>query len=209
MRSFRHWSTRYIFDRIREIIYHTTHPAYPWLTKEANSILLSHLKKSDTGLEFGSGRSTLWFARRIAILTSVEHDQRWYKRTSKVIKEKNIFNVNYLLFEENRDEEDGEGTKYVGVAERFSKDSLDFVLIDGLYRSACANAVLDKIHTGSLLIIDNVNWYLPSASISPSSRTFAQGPTSELWQKFLEAVRDWQCIWTSSGVTDTAIYIKP
>ena len=144
VRSFRHWTPRYIVDRIREIISQKRHPDYPWLTKSANLMLSSYLKKSDVGLEWGSGRSTLWFARRVSALTSVEHDPLWYNRILKMLKENGISNVTYLLFEKDQDETKGQDSAYVQVVRRFSQNSLDFVLVDGIYRSACSNAFLKK-----------------------------------------------------------------
>jgi hypothetical protein len=76
MKSFRHWSPRYIYNRVNEMIYQRSYPDHPWLTKTANSILVNLLKKDDIGLEFGSGRSTLWFARRMSFLTSIIQNMR-------------------------------------------------------------------------------------------------------------------------------------
>jgi hypothetical protein len=46
------------------------HPDVPWLTRQAVEILEDWLKPGYVGLEWGSGRSTLWFARRVSHLTS-------------------------------------------------------------------------------------------------------------------------------------------
>ena len=86
-----------------EILYQRRHPDHPWLTKSANSILSSYLKDSDIGLEFGSGRSTLWFAQRVSALTSVEHDPLWYSKVSEMLKGNGISNVTQLLFEKDQD----------------------------------------------------------------------------------------------------------
>ncbi len=61
-------------------------PEHPWLTKEASFILVSLLKETDIGLEGGSGRSTLWFARRVKKLTSVEHNKNWYNKILKKLQ---------------------------------------------------------------------------------------------------------------------------
>ncbi len=209
MKSFRHLTSRYIVNRFKELIYHRKHPTHPWLTESANLILKSYLKDSDVGLEFGSGRSTLWFAQRVSALTSVEHNPIWYNKITKMLEENGNSNVTYLLFENDRGEGEGYDSEYVQVINRFSKDSLDFVLIDGIYRSACVNMVLEKIRPGGLLVIDNVNWYLPRESVALHSRTFEQGPASPEWSECLDMMKRWRCIWTSSGVTDTALYIKP
>ena len=78
-----------------------------------------------------------------------------------------------------------------------------------MYRSACANAVLSKIRPGGVLVVDNVNWFLPSTTVAPGSRSLDEGAASELWREFEIAVSGWRRIWTSSGVTDTAFFLKP
>ncbi len=39
--------------------------------------MASWVRPEDVGLEWGSGRSTVWFAKRVAEITSVEHDPKW------------------------------------------------------------------------------------------------------------------------------------
>ena len=60
-----------------------------------------------------------------------------------------------------------------------------------------------------MLVIDNLNWYLPSNTHSPNSRSMADGCSNETWQKVYDEINTWEKIWTSSGVTDTGIFIKP
>lgn len=209
MRSFRHWTPRYIKDRLAEMYYQRSFPDYPWLTKAANQMLDSYLSESDMGLEFGSGRSTLWFAKRSKHLTSVESDEIWYKMISQKLKDAGQHNVDYRLFPKEVADDNGGDAAYVKIIDRFENNSLDFVLVDGVYRDFCALKVLPKIRPGGLLIIDNVNWYLPSNTYSPFSRTFAQGPDGSTWNNVYQSISRWKKIWTSSGVTDTAFFFKP
>jgi predicted O-methyltransferase YrrM len=209
MRSFRHWTPRYIVNRLREMVYHRQFPDYPWLTKQAVEILATWLEPSDVCLEFGSGRSTLWFAARVGQLTSAEHNPAWHGKISAQLTERKVSNVTYLLFDEPDVELAPEPSQYLGVIDSCSDNSVDFALVDGLYRAQCAMRLVAKIRPGGLLVIDNVNRYLPSHSISPLSRTVVQGPATASWVDYLRVVNDWRCIWTSNGVTDTAIYIKP
>ena len=69
-------------------------------------------------------------------------------------------------------------------------------------------AVIPKIATGGLLVIDNINWFLDHPTHSPASR-YKKGPASPTWARLEEQLAAWRMIWTSSGVTDTAIWIKP
>lgn len=209
MKSIKHWSPRYLVNRSSEVMYHRRFPDYPWLTKVANDILSRWLKHDETGLEFGSGRSTIWFAKRLSFLTSIEHDPAWHEKVSAMIKDNGLSNVDYILAEKDTSERDGHSSRYVQTIRGFQSNSLDFVLVDGVYRSSCALAVVDKLRPAGLLVLDNANWYLPCESFSPNSRTQRQGAASPEWSEFVEVVRKWRCIWTSSGVTDTALFIKP
>ena len=206
----RSWTPGYLFSYIWVTIYTIIHPDHPWLTKLANSILASYLKNSDIGLEFGSGRSTIWFAERVKLLVSVEHNPIWHRRVEDVLKKRHIDNVVQILIEKNERCSEGDRLfRYLHTIKAIPDDSLDFVLVDGIYRGPCAVGVLVKIRPGGILILDNVNCALPCKSSSPNSRSLDEGPASQVWTDFLEKVKNWRRIWTSSGVTDTAIYFKP
>ena len=199
----------YVFNRTKLFFYELRYPDHPWLTQQANAILSTLLKPADVELEWGSGRSTIWFSPRIKHLTSVEQDEAWYDVVSRKFKEANISNVNYLLCKVEEEPEKPEKSSYVRVVNNFEKNDLDFVLVDGIYRDVCANAVLEKIRPGGIIVIDNANWYIPCDSISPSSRPKKSTPASEGWARSLDNVTDWRLIWTSNGVKDTAIWFKP
>jgi predicted O-methyltransferase YrrM len=209
-RTFRHWTPRYIIDRLAEKLYRRMHPNLPWLTPQANHILANVLKPSYTGLEFGSGRSTVWFAAHLSFLTSIEHNPQWYCKVSDMLAERRIKNVRYHL----QEKEDGDLTEapdsaYVRAAAEFEDGSLDFVLVDGIYRGSCAYAVVDKVKSGGMIVIDNVNWYLPCTSRAPNSRRSVDGAANEYWAKFFELTQAWRVDWSSNGISDTAIFWKP
>jgi predicted O-methyltransferase YrrM len=209
VRRMRHRTPRYVYNRTRQILYEHDHPDDPWLTPEAVRLLTSMLRPADRGAEFGSGRSTIWFAERVGHLTSVEHDAQWYATVSARLKDRGLTNVDYILAPRDQPAEPGGMSEYARTALTFADGSLDFALIDGLYRGRTASLMLPKIKSGGLLIIDNVNWYLPSRSHAPNSRTPARGPDGPVWAEVAQDLTDWRSIWTSSGVWDTAMYLKP
>lgn len=86
MKSLKHWTPRYIVDRVYMAYYARKENDAPWLTPVANSILNTYLKPTDYGFELGSGRSTLWLARRLGSLTSIEHNPKWADLVEKSIK---------------------------------------------------------------------------------------------------------------------------
>lgn len=210
------WTPRYAFDKLVVRQWERTNPTEPWLTSASVELLKTLLTPRDVGLEWGSGRSTIWFARRVAKLTSVETIESWYRQVLQQLKDAKLENVDYLWCRELPDaalalEE------YVGVVESFSDESLDFALVDGAFRSACANRVIPKLRRGGLLIVDDVHRFVPSNSRSPKARTASDGPRNGIWWEgtegfrwsdFLEGVQGWPHLWTSNGVKDTAIWIK-
>jgi predicted O-methyltransferase YrrM len=205
--SRRHRTPQYIYHRTRQLFYERGNPGNPWLTPDAVRLLGGMLRASDQGIEFGSGRSTLWFAERVAQLTSVEHDALWHRAVSQDLRARGLTNVDYVLAPWDPDEP-GQDSDYVGTLRRFPESGIDFALIDGAYRDHAARLAMPRIKPGGLLIIDNVNWFLPSYSRAPASRSWAQGP-DERWIDIAQDLSNWRSIWTASGVWDTAIFVRP
>jgi predicted O-methyltransferase YrrM len=207
--SIRHWSPRYLWNRGKEKLYRKNHANEPWLAPEAIRFLETYLKVSDIGLEFGSGGSTIWFAERVKHLTSVEHNREWYARITRRLEEKNVTNTVYLFVSKASGNAGGANSDYVKVTEKIPGASLDFVLVDGTYRAQCVLHSLPLLKPGGMLIIDNVNKYLPSKSIAPNSRSLAAGAADTEWNQVLHLLKSWRYFWSGNGVSDTAIYFKP
>ena len=207
-RSRSHRTPRYVYHRTRQLFYERAHPDSPWLTPAAIDLLATLLRPADRGAEFGSGRSTVWFADRVAALTSVEHDPRWHAAVTAKLKDRGIGNVDYILAPEDQPMERGGDSAYARTALSFADASLDFALVDGHYRDYSAKFILPKIKPGGMLIIDNVNWYLPCESAAPNSRTAELGPATGVWTEVWRELAGWRTLWTSSGVWDTAIFVN-
>jgi len=209
-RSYSHWSARYLLNRAREKSFRRQHPDFPWFTPQAIDFLQGYLLPTDAGLEFGSGRSTLWLARRTRSLTSVEHNPEWAEKVRSRIALANLQNVDLIYAPKlTGDQPDIAHSDYVAVTARFEPESLDFVVIDGIYRAHCALRSLPLLKQHAMLIIDNVNKALPSHSISPNSRSIEAGPDGEIWNEVWQQIEPWRSYWTSNGVADTAIFFKP
>lgn len=209
MRTFKHWTRQYVVARLRVIAHEALHPDLPWLTRDFCAFLGHWIKSSDVGLEFGSGRSTLWFARRIRRIVSVEHNRIWHARVSAMVEEAGVRDkVDYRLCEDGNLE--SKESAYVRITEEFDAESFDFVLIDGASREFCAMAAVRLLKPSGLLILDNANRYLPhEAAEAPGSRKPGEGCASEYWEAFASTVAAWRCIWTTDGVSATAAWFKP
>jgi hypothetical protein len=194
---------------LRRRLWRTQNPGMPWLTRQAIEILEERLKPTDVGLEWGSGRSTVWFAQRVAHLTSIEHNDGWYNRVKNILYDKGIENVELLFAPlEAKGQEQPE---YVRVAAELPKASLDFILVDGRLRDKCAELALQLIKPAGCLIIDDAARYIQHPFCCPQSVVTQSGPPSQLWAKIAEELeaRGAETIWTSDGVTATVFYIMP
>jgi len=128
-------------------VYFTFHPDYPWLTPYANAILLGTLKGNERVIEFGAGRSTIFLARRVKLLISIEHDPVWYHRVLSWLKELGLNNVTLKLIRDDKE--------YIDEIRRYPDEYFDLILIDGLHRLEIFINALPKVKDGGFIIFDN------------------------------------------------------
>ena len=199
-----HLSPRYVGARTREAWRRRLAPPAPWLTHQAVALLSDLLRPRDRGVEFGAGRSTPWIARRTAWLTTVEHSREWADLVRAELAKDGLDNVTLAFVSGVGEQPDPED--YLRPLESIAPGEVDFVLVDGIHRAECAHAAVDLLSSGGLLILDNAERYLPSTSKAPGARGMTFLPE---WQDFERKVAVWRRIWTSNGVWDTAIWVKP
>ena len=63
-----HWNMRYGYAKFRRYVFDFLNPSAPWVTKDAIRFLNDNLTDELIGLEWGSGRSTIWFSKRVRFL---------------------------------------------------------------------------------------------------------------------------------------------
>ena len=206
---FGYLSPQCLYGLLRRRLWRSTNPGVPWLTRQAVEILNGRLKPSDVGLEWGSGRSTLWFAQRVEHLTSIEHNDRWYKRIKKALCDKGADNVDLLYAP--LEAEEGGLPEYIRVAAELPKAGLDFVLVDGRLRDQCTEIALQLLKPGGMLIIDDAARYIQHPYCCPQSPHAQNGPPSIVWAKIASELQALgaEAIWTSDSVTATVFYIIP
>ncbi|MFZ2171686.1 MAG: class I SAM-dependent methyltransferase [Methylococcaceae bacterium] len=195
------WTPRYAFNRIKLAFWEKTHNDDPWLTRDSINLLKSILKPSDVGLEWGSGRSTIWFAKKVKRLTSIETDKNWIESVKSRLISLKLNNVELIYAPEK------ESSEYIKKCINIHESSIDFALIDGSHsRELAAGVSIPLLKPGGLLIIDNINWYITSPfGTAPNSVK----ETRPEWRELEDLLKRWRCYWTTSGVTDTAIWFKP
>jgi hypothetical protein len=120
-------------------------PQLPWISYDARKLLTRLLPSDASVLEFGSGNSTLWHARHFQTVFSVEHDRQWHGMVQSMLAKANLPNA-HCFFHEEQD--------YV----RFNETAdlrFDFLMIDGVHRSACAHTALQRAKPDSIVYLDN------------------------------------------------------
>src|SRR5262245_38958640 len=69
----------------------------PWFSYAAIDFLDAHIKPHMTVCEYGSGGSTLFFARRARSVFSIEDNRTWYELVSNRVRQKSLANVTLRL----------------------------------------------------------------------------------------------------------------
>jgi predicted O-methyltransferase YrrM len=189
------------------------HPEAPAIVANAVILLDNWLRPTDRGLEWGSGRSTIWLASRVAHLLSVEHNPVWHARVRDAIAARGLAaRVVYRLIDAPDDQmAEPLGHPYAGVADEIADASLDFVVVDGQMRLRCTEKALVKLKPGGLLALDGANRYLPNAfegSFTTIQHTRRE-PLNQDWQRLQERLVTWRSMSTSDGLWDTRFWIKP
>ena len=88
-----HWTPRYLRYRIPAALRAHLRPQEPSLTPRAIKQLESMLRPDHVGVEWGSGNTTRWFAKRTRHLTSFETDPAYYERVAASLTSARIDNA--------------------------------------------------------------------------------------------------------------------
>lgn len=149
---------------------------YPWYTFRSIEYLEHIIRPDMKVLEYGSGYSTLWWARRVAEVTSVERSKVWCDGLEKAIKKNNFKNVRLVHFDKftqeindslceskKPDEVPSVVNQYV-LAANPSPAQYDVVIVDDVYRNVTSALALEFIKPGGVLILDDSErkWYQPT-----------------------------------------------
>jgi hypothetical protein len=136
--------------------------AMPWITYEAQRALERIVTPEMRVFEYGSGGSTLYFARRVAELVSVEHDPGWHAKVQA-----QVGNRAEVILAPSTDEAPGDyasaDERYLGrsfrayaeTIDRFPDGYFDLLLIDGRARASCFRHGRAKVRAGGWIMLDN------------------------------------------------------
>ena len=126
-------------------------PERPWIVPASIGWLRRRIRSDWSLLELGSGRSTVWFARRAGRVLSFEDNEHWYPRTKEKLEAGGFLNVELRL----------------RAVEAFPREiaalpdeSFDLVVVDFLEAPAttridCLRPAMKKVRPGGYLLLDD------------------------------------------------------
>jgi hypothetical protein len=117
----------------------------PWLNFSVISFLEKRLSKELTLFEFGSGYSTLFYARAVNKVTSIEYDENWYE----IIRKKLPDNAKLI-----RRKKDIDGDYCRSICDQ-SDELYDVVVVDGRDRVNCIKQSITKLSDRGVILLDD------------------------------------------------------
>jgi predicted O-methyltransferase YrrM len=118
-------------------------------------------------LEYGCGYSTIWWAKRVSSVVSVERSTHWLEEVRQALSKHSLANVQLLPFQRfsgNTEEDILAGQDIAGLAPiirdyatlgNAEPESYDVVVIDDIFRNETASAGVALVKPGGLLILDD------------------------------------------------------
>ena len=153
-----------IVQQLRYKSYLKKNPGVPWMSPKVIEFLATKIDENFEVLEWGSGGSTAWFAKRAKKVLSVENNKNWYDKVSRTLKENKILNVDYRFIEADDSIKQDDFLKagivpdYVSVIHEYDESYFDMIIVDGSHRNICINQAPKYIKPGGYLVLDNSNW---------------------------------------------------
>lgn len=180
----------------------------PWITPDAIDLLDGLLLPTDEGIEFGAGSSTLWLARKCAQVRSVDGFRHWYEPLAARIERADLRNVSLILADDETlgYESAAHRAAYVLAHSDLEPESQDWVFVDGEYRDQTFMRGMNLLKPGGLIVLDNAEAFIPTARRTGWK---VNAPATPMWSEILGRVSNWRRIWTTDGISDTVIWLKP
>ena len=125
-------------------------PRKPWISYRAIKHLDQLISPQWNVLEYGSGMSTVWLARRCNHVVSIEGDEFWFRTVANMLESRKILNVDLHYREAG----------CYHVIDGIPDHSFDFALVDGWNRDKCLSTALQKVKPGGYIYLDNTDQFV-------------------------------------------------
>lgn len=122
----------------------------PWFSYPAIHWLSARIRIDDRVFEWGSGSSTLWFARHAASVVTVEHDPAFADR----LQRERPANVTLLQRPAMGEDASEVGSPYASAIVE-SDPPFDIIVVDGKERNACIEQAIPALAEDGIIVVDN------------------------------------------------------
>lgn len=190
-------------------IFKWRNPYIPWTSQASIKIFERILTKDKIGFEYGSGNSTIFFAKHLGQLISVEHNKEWFRIVKSNLQKMNVTNVDYRFIpmadndtlqrqysfynDFNLTEKDlqvmTQYHEYFSFIKEYPDNHFDFIIVDGRARVECSLNAIPKLKAGGIFVLDNSN--------------------RPRYKPVFKVLKNWKSITTTTGLFDTTIWFKP
>ncbi|PWU16849.1 MAG: hypothetical protein C5B50_12575 [Verrucomicrobia bacterium] len=135
----------------------------PWFSYAAIDFLQKFLRPEMSVCEYGSGGSTLFFARRAKSVISIEDNPKWHSHVSQRLRQQGISNVQMVLCPfDFRNPAGFERSQYL---EAIPDERFDVIVVDGSeewepVRPICFQKAEGRVKEGGIVVVDD-SWRYP------------------------------------------------
>jgi predicted O-methyltransferase YrrM len=135
----------------------------PWFSYRAIDFLASFLQPEMSVFEYGSGGSTLFFARAAGSVVSTENDARWLEKVDQRLRAKRIGNV--ILQHREFDVAAPEDFEQSSYLHSIPAGNFDVIVVDGAeervpVRPMCFYHAENYVQAGGIIVVDD-SWKYP------------------------------------------------
>ena len=116
----------------------------PWVTYSFIDFIKGRLHQELSIFEYGSGNSTLFYAKKVKRVVSVEHDEEWFK---KIVKEK-APNAEMIFTNLTTNGEYSQKAALLG-------EKFDVIIVDGRDRVNCCKHSVAALSENGVLVLDD------------------------------------------------------
>ncbi|HWH71122.1 MAG TPA: class I SAM-dependent methyltransferase [Candidatus Sulfotelmatobacter sp.] len=136
----------------------------PWFSYAAIDFLEDFLQPHMTVCEYGSGGSTLFFARRVKAVFSIEDNPKWFELVSRRLEQKAIHNATLKLCP--FDFKNPAGFEHSEYFHALPDERFDVIVVDGSeewtqVRPQCFEKAEGRVKHGGIIVVDD-SWRYPA-----------------------------------------------
>ena len=131
-----------IFQTLLKKLFHY-YPSAPCIVYGARKALNSIIDTNMRLVEFGSGQSTLWYAKRCQEIISHETTDKWFQKIKKNMLDANCTNAELIMW-------DGKS-----ISKKIKSPPPNLIIIDGIRRDICVEYAIEVATNSTWVYLDN------------------------------------------------------